>query len=194
MSSETDARHSWERREDESTKAYAAFCAYRDLGIERSFDKAYRAVKGAEKRAVTGRWKLWANVYEWRRRAQDYDLYLELQARQRREAEHHAELEAYRMRQKHLAQATTDSALKMLKLGNQKIEDLQKQYDDWKAALLAADSPELRAKLLANDPISVLSVPNWIRAAASAAQVATDAESQALAVNELLHMLDDSKQ
>lgn len=197
MLSEIEARHPWERKENETSKAFAAFCAYRDLGPGRSISKAHATVKP---RQTSGRgkaprhWEEWASLHDWPKRAQDYDLHLELQARQRREAEHHAELEAYRTRQKHLAHATTDSALKLLKLSNQKIEDLQKEYDGWKAALLAADTPELRAKLLANDPISVLSIPNWIRAAASVAQVATDAESQALAVNELLHILEDTKQ
>lgn len=33
----------WERQKNESSKAYAAFCIYRDLGTERSLDKALAA-------------------------------------------------------------------------------------------------------------------------------------------------------
>lgn len=192
MTFDDEARLPWDKREDETNKAFLAFCVYRDMGPGRSFLKAYQAVKGPEKRHVTGTWKDWASQNEWKKRAQEFDIHLELLARRDREAEHHKELEAYRERQKKLAQATTASALQMLSLANTKIADLKKNYDDWKKKLAEAKSDEERAELLKNDPINLLSLPNWLSAASRVAQVATDAESQALAVNELLHVLKDT--
>lgn len=195
MASEVIERQPWERQPGESARAYAAFCVYLNLGPQRSIQKAFEAKSAPDapqKRPVNGTWKAWCSRFRWTERTNDYSLYLELIARQEREAEHNKELEAYRARQKHLAQATTDSAMKLVNLANQKIEELQKAYDDWKARLEAAETPAERAEIRRNDPINLLSIPNWIRAAASVAQVATDAESQALAVNELLHMLEDS--
>lgn len=171
-----------------------AFCTYRDLGPSRSLAKAERASKGLQKgNKTSGRWRQWSTDYQWKKRAQDYDLHLELLARVDREAEHHKELEAYRTRQKQLATATTASSLKLLKLANARIDDLQKIYDAWKSELMAAADDKVREALLEQCPINVMSIPNWISAAARVAQVATDAEAQALAVNELLYLLQEGK-
>ncbi len=39
----------WTRSDDETAKAYAAFCAYRDLGSSRSLDAAFAQAKGCQK-------------------------------------------------------------------------------------------------------------------------------------------------
>src|SRR4051812_24365359 len=46
----------WDRRSGESGKAYAAFLAYRDLGIERSLTKA--AEKVTKKKQTLHRWSV----------------------------------------------------------------------------------------------------------------------------------------
>jgi hypothetical protein len=194
MTSEFIDRQPWEKQEGESMKAYTAFCTYRDLGSARSLIKAERATKGLQTSNVSGRWRQWSTDHEWKKRAQDYDLHLELIARVQREAVHHKELEDYRGRQKQLATATTASSLKLLRLANARIDDLQKIYDQWKANLASAKDDKEREALMGQCPINVLSIPNWISAAARVAQVALDSESQALAVNELLHVLADTKQ
>lgn len=81
----------------------------------------------------------------------------------------------------------------MLELANRKMTDITKTYEEWKEKLAKAQTEEERAELRKNDPISTAHLPNMIRAAASVAQVATDAEAQALAVNELLKILEDTK-
>jgi hypothetical protein len=70
---------SWERLTGESGAAYVAFCAFRDLGLERNIR---RAVDSAEKdEAVRGKryrvWRNWCSQYRWRDRAADYDRYME---------------------------------------------------------------------------------------------------------------------
>ncbi|MDR1986607.1 MAG: hypothetical protein LBP88_06510 [Treponema sp.] len=92
---------SWERLPGESGLAYAAFCAFRDLGLERNIRKA--AICYANRSEFDGRggatteqrqgtkpsnstqtiekryrvWRNWAAQFRWRERAADYDRYME---------------------------------------------------------------------------------------------------------------------
>jgi hypothetical protein len=70
---------SWERLAGETPLAYAAFCAFRDLGAERNIRKAVEAVEKnvsaqTKKYCV---WRNWSTLHRWRERAADYDKYLE---------------------------------------------------------------------------------------------------------------------
>jgi len=70
---------SWERLTGESSSAFAAFCSFRDYGLERNIRKA---VDSAEKdegvRAKRYRvWRNWSTAYRWRERAADFDRYME---------------------------------------------------------------------------------------------------------------------
>ena len=78
---------SWERLPGESGLAYSAFCAFRDLGLERNIRKAVEGQFGkaglpdakietaiAKKYRV---WRNWCSAYRWRERAADYDRYME---------------------------------------------------------------------------------------------------------------------
>jgi len=70
---------SWERLGGESPLAYAAFCAYRDLGAERNIRKAVESVeKDATAQSKKYKvWRNWSTTYRWRERAADHDRYLE---------------------------------------------------------------------------------------------------------------------
>jgi len=70
---------SWERIAGESPLAYAAFCAYRNMGAERNIRKAVETVEQdvtvqSKKYKV---WRNWSTAFRWRERAADYDRYLE---------------------------------------------------------------------------------------------------------------------
>jgi hypothetical protein len=70
---------SWERLQGESSAAFAAFCAFRDFGLERNIRKA---VDGSEKDEVVRAkryrvWRNWSTQFRWRERAADYDRYTE---------------------------------------------------------------------------------------------------------------------
>ena len=70
---------SWERLTGETSGAFAAFCAFRDFGPERSIRKA---VDGYEKdesiRPKRYRvWRNWSTQFRWRERAADFDRYME---------------------------------------------------------------------------------------------------------------------
>lgn len=58
----------WERQEDESTKAYEAFCVYRDMGIQRSVRKVARELNKSE--TLMARW---STTYNWVDRAAAWD-------------------------------------------------------------------------------------------------------------------------
>lgn len=86
----------WERQPGETSKAYAAFCIYRDLGPERSLDKALAT---ADKKPTNRRhWARWMEKYRWVERVRAYDDYLDRKKREEKEkaiiemAERHARL------------------------------------------------------------------------------------------------------
>jgi hypothetical protein len=70
---------SWERLPGESGAAFAAFCAFRDCGLDRNIRKAIEtAEKDEAVRAKRYRvWRNWAAQYRWQERAADFDRYTE---------------------------------------------------------------------------------------------------------------------
>lgn len=72
----------WERLPGESSKAYEAFCIYRDLGVDRSIEKT------AKSRLKPGSYswlRNWSSKYNWVERARAYDDYLEREKRKEQE-------------------------------------------------------------------------------------------------------------
>lgn len=73
--------HPWSRMPGESSKAYAAFCAYYQAGpFDRSIDAAWRAINrlqtgkdSAAKKPVPGHVVRWSQTYHWVERATAYD-------------------------------------------------------------------------------------------------------------------------
>jgi ribosomal protein S3AE len=70
---------SWERLTGETSAAFAAFCAFRDCGLERNIRKAVESVeKDVDVQAKKYRvWRNWSTQYRWRERVADYDKYIE---------------------------------------------------------------------------------------------------------------------
>src|SRR4051812_8473588 len=78
----------WERRPGETSRAYAAFTVYRDMGIARSLKKAAEIFYQGATKAKVGQFETWSRQNLWVPRAEAYDLHLERQER--------LELEEYR--------------------------------------------------------------------------------------------------
>ena len=78
----------WERMAGEPVKAYAAFCVYRDLGPNRSIDKAYWSTREQHEngKRASRRWTMWSSAYSWRSRAEAWDAHLDAQRRHAEEA------------------------------------------------------------------------------------------------------------
>jgi len=64
-------KHEWDRLPGESTKAYSAFAAYRDLGPDRSIAKAINA--SGKTTANLRQWEYWSSQHQWVDRASAYD-------------------------------------------------------------------------------------------------------------------------
>ncbi len=68
-------KNSWDRQQEETSKAYAAFCAYRDLGITRSVMRVVEEWDGKYgKRSILTRWSI---QHDWVRRCREYDDFVE---------------------------------------------------------------------------------------------------------------------
>lgn len=70
----------YDKLPDESSKAYEAFAIYRDMGTERSIEKAWKRYSQSDKR-VPGYIGDWARNFNWVIRAAAYDEYVDAQAR-----------------------------------------------------------------------------------------------------------------
>jgi hypothetical protein len=73
-----------ERLPDESARAYRAFCVYRDLGPNRSLDRAWERYcttsdRGKNRKSARrpGHWGVWSQKFTWVKRAEAYDDLLE---------------------------------------------------------------------------------------------------------------------
>jgi len=88
----------WERQPGETSKAYAAFCIYRDLGLERTLNNVRKKFAENGKRISVKFLGRWSSKYNWVARCEAYDDYLERKKREEKEAailkmaERHAKL------------------------------------------------------------------------------------------------------
>ena len=75
----------WLQQNGEGNEAYASFCVYRDMGPQRSIDKAYQQQLSNTRAApltelvmrASGRWTAWSTTWSWTRRALAYDRRLQ---------------------------------------------------------------------------------------------------------------------
>jgi len=77
-------KHEWDRLTGESSKAYAHFCLYRDMGQGRSLRKLAADAKTTSKLRQL---QHWSSRWKWVERCEKYDDFLEHQDRLRRERE-----------------------------------------------------------------------------------------------------------
>jgi hypothetical protein len=71
----------------ESARAFQAFCIYRDLGPQRSLDRARERFcadqgKDRQSRRRPGNWSLWSAKFNWVERAEEYDDSVEEERRE----------------------------------------------------------------------------------------------------------------
>lgn len=65
----------WMKREDETSKAYHAFCLYRDMGLQRTLDKVRQELDRPS--GYISYIKKWSSKHDWVSRAEAYDEHLE---------------------------------------------------------------------------------------------------------------------
>jgi hypothetical protein len=79
-----EEKHDWDRLTGESSKAYAHFCLYRDMGQGRSLRKL---AKDGNCTAKVRQLDRWSSRWKWVERSQRYDDHLQYQDRLRQEKE-----------------------------------------------------------------------------------------------------------
>lgn len=159
----------WDKRPDETSKAYDAFVTYRDLGPKRSIAAAYRQQPSKENAPNTGGiWLTWSSRHSWVARAQAYDQYLDRMKRLERERQQLEEITAFRQRARQAAAAASGLAIAVLRKTAKRIEDV--------------DPKEIK----------VGQIPAFIRATASLLDTGLNAEAQAIGVEQLEDFLNES--
>jgi hypothetical protein len=73
MSDDAVKGRPWAQQPGETSKAYAAFVAYLELGIKRSIVKALEATEGVASASKRRYWQHWSAKYRWVERASAYD-------------------------------------------------------------------------------------------------------------------------
>lgn len=157
-----DAPAPWERQPGESVRAYAAFCAYRDMPPGERSLRALAARLGYEKAAKAGRVpshiQRWSTRWRWVERARAWDDEQDRRAREeqiravREMRERHAR-EAVALQQKALARLKAMDpnelspgdvlryfieAAKLERVSRGEPETIQEQRGDWTQAVLWA--------------------------------------------------------
>lgn len=170
----------WDQRPDETAKAYKGFRCYLNLDpSERSGLEAWyrycewnwskeRRVK-EEAKGLTmapGHFRDWQQKYDWVDRVDAYDRHLATIEQRKAEREHFENLEQHREGQLKFAEVMRRQSLKLMKTVN-----------------TAAD------KLKASDVATAQDLSKLLRANVEAFRAATEAESRALAVEELMALL-----
>jgi hypothetical protein len=104
-----EEKHEWDRQSGESSKAYAHFCLYRDMGVSRSI-RQMPSVSGCT--SVVRQLNRWSSRWRWVERCQKYDDYLEYQDRLRQEKERR------QMRERHAKMAVLGQSIAVKGLEN----------------------------------------------------------------------------
>ena len=115
----------WEKQEHETSKAYTAFCAYRDMGTNRSLTNIVQIVHGdipvGKRKAKRGRFEIWSSKYGWVARVEAYDVYLESKLRRDNELA----IEKMARRHTEASMMAVDKAVDRIKLiGEKNTEEL----------------------------------------------------------------------
>lgn len=80
------ANQLYDRLPDESSKAFEAFSHYKNLGIERTIELAWKRYSKSD-RTVPGYFKQWSSDYNWVERSRAYDEFVDAQARKKLESD-----------------------------------------------------------------------------------------------------------
>jgi len=78
-------RRPWDRQPGDTDAAWRAFQSYRDLGPDRTLDRAYQHRYGHERASAAGHFREWARHNAWVDRTRAYDAFIEQQARAEQE-------------------------------------------------------------------------------------------------------------
>lgn len=171
-------RKPYDKQENETAKAYAAFCAYRDMAPDRSYKKlAEQTEYGPNYHRVIERW---SSKYNWAERCHAYDSDQEKIKRaiviQSHKEEHKAKIERVRRTQEELGNTLVTTAAQMLAVCQARIKE----------ALPTPDKPKAYMDLEPKD------VAAWLRSATSAAELGSRLRAESLAIQKLIETMTEN--
>jgi len=73
----SDTTYEWERQSNESEDQYRAFLIYRDLGLSRSLQKAWKQYSPDATDNPSSAFSGWSSRHKWRDRAREWDRHLQ---------------------------------------------------------------------------------------------------------------------
>lgn len=160
----------WERQEGETSKAWAAFAVYRDLGKNRTLMTTVEALgkKPGYKRVL----ETWSSKFDWVSRCRAFDNHIDWVSRTLREQNNRQEytrkLDTYR-------QNTETTGKVTVSLGVKGIQLLQKQITKY---------------LTSSRDLKPADIASLMRASIMAIDIGSKMQSDALGIERLLDALD----
>ena len=165
----------WEKQPGETERAYKAFTVYRDMdatkrSVARAYEKHTRK-KLKDRRRPPRHWAEWSALHRWPMRVQAYAAHTEKLSRQGREDYHKGRLNDHLDQQERLSKELIESSIRLLKLTNARLVELEKKTSSAKVPIPPDVSRDIRTATAASDGASA-------------------ARSEALGVEQLLAALE----
>ncbi len=111
----SNAKYKWHKRRTESTRAFAAFQTYLDLGPDRTKLEAYRQKYGRKQATKCPGWfSKWTTDFNWAERAEEYDAHVAAVRFRAEERAIESESERWAKRQEQRRQQAWDLAEELL--------------------------------------------------------------------------------
>lgn len=140
----------FEQQPHESARAFRAFTYYRDLGPERSLEKAYAGHSGEKDGKAPGQWNAWSKQFEWVRRAIAYDAHLDTalrKARERRQKRLEERQFDYRLKNQERLEDLVNQAMEVLrKVSATPVTDVIQQKEEEEESLTTASIKRTKSK------------------------------------------------
>jgi hypothetical protein len=176
---------SYDRSDGETTKAYAAFTIYRDMGVSRSLDrveeKIYGTQIGHKRGANLTSLKRWSREWDWVDRCRDYDRDRETEMR-RIKADHEKaayiqDLEHYHLKQKAIGMAALNFTARSLSALSYLLEPIYQAV--------------MENSVISKDSIYILfTAQTAAKNLMSAAILAADLAARGLVIEELMESIE----
>jgi hypothetical protein len=136
----------WEQQPGESSRAFGAFWAYRDLGPRRSLRAAVEAFCGRAAAALERQLDKWSRAFGWVDRAGAWDRHLDAQARRAQE-QARRDMAERQVREAQALQAKALERLRALRPEELRPADVLRFFDDSALCALDAESGQQAAEL-----------------------------------------------
>ncbi len=178
---------SYDRSDGETTKAYAAFTIYRDMGVSRSLEKTavefYPVIDSSQSHHRNkNQLGVWSKKYNWVDRCKDYDRDQEQDIRQhirlKNIEEHDRKLEQYRQDNETLGKGLMAIGAELMVAINQLTEPARTKL-------------KRREKLEKAEIDTIMNAPASLKQVASFAQTGSEMNADGLLIRQLIEKIKE---